>query len=96
MEAVPESKVDRVRTPDALVDDVPVEFKSLKPGAAPGSIKNALNTAKGQAPSAIIDACGSGLTEDGAREGLNRFLRHNPGRMDSIRILGDGYDITWP
>ncbi|NKZ05593.1 hypothetical protein HGB48_17840 [Actinomadura latina] len=96
MEAVPESKVDRVRTPDALVDDVPVEFKSLKPGAVPGSIKNALNTAKGQAPSAIIDARGSGLTEDGAREGLNRFLRHNPGRMDSIRILGDGYDITWP
>lgn len=96
VEAVPESKVDSVRTPDALVDDVPVEFKSLKPSASPGSIKNALNTAKGQAPNAIIDARGTRLTEDGAREGLDRFLRHNPGRMNSIRILGDGYEITWP
>ncbi|MEU5996083.1 hypothetical protein ABZ806_44525 [Spirillospora sp. NPDC047418] len=96
VEAVPESKVDRVRTPDALVDDVPVEFKSLDPTAVPKSIKNALNTAKGQAPNAIIDARGTRLTEEDAREGLDKFLRYNPGRMDSIRILGDGYEITEP
>lgn len=96
VEAVPESKVDGVRTPDALVDDVPVEFKSLSPGAGPGSVKNALNKAKGQASNAIIDTRGTALTEDGAREGLERFLRHNPGRMDRIRILGDGYEINWP
>ncbi|WP_217711659.1 hypothetical protein [Actinomadura sp. NAK00032] len=96
VEAVPESKVDGTRTPDALVDDVPVEFKSLDPGAVPGSVKNALNKAKGQASNAIIDTRGTALTEDGAREGLERFLRHNPGRMDTIRILGDGYEISWP
>lgn len=32
-----------------------------------------------------------------ARGGLGKFLRNNPpGRMDYIRIVGDGYDITYP
>lgn len=55
-----------------------------------------MNTAKGQAPNAIIDARGTKLTEEAARAGLDKFLRYNPGRMDSIRILGDGYEINWP
>jgi hypothetical protein len=74
-----------------------MEFKTLDPGAAPNSVKNTLNTAKKQARDAVVDARGSGLAESGAREGLEKFLRNNPqGRMNSVRIMGDGYDILWP
>ncbi|MFI6930273.1 hypothetical protein [Streptomyces sp. NPDC050287] len=60
-------------------------------------MKNTLNTAKKQARDAVVDARGSGLAESGARDGLEKFLRNNPpGRMNSIRIIGDGYTITWP
>ncbi|MBS2963579.1 hypothetical protein KGA66_11010 [Actinocrinis puniceicyclus] len=92
-----ESAVDGVRTADAMVDGAPTEFKSLSPGAAPNAVKNALNSAKGQAGDAVLDARGSGLTASGAQEGLVRFLRNNPpGRMSSIRIIGDEYEINWP
>lgn len=95
--AVTESTVDGVRTADAVVDGVPTEFKSLAAGAAPNGVKNALNSAKGQAGDAVLDARGSGLNATGAHDGLVRFLRNNPpGRMSSIRIIGDGYEINWP
>ncbi|MGP3926506.1 CdiA C-terminal domain-containing protein [Streptomyces sp. 8N616] len=97
VKALKESTVEGQRTPDALVDGVPTEFKTLQPGAAPNAIKNTLNTAKKQARDAIIDARGSGLSESGAREGMGKFLRDNPaGRMNSIRIIGDGFHIHWP
>jgi len=97
VKALKESSVEGQRTPDALVDGVPTEFKTLDPGAGANSVKNTLNTAKKQARDAIVDARGSGLDETGAREGLGNFLRNNPpGRMNSIRIIGDGYNIRWP
>lgn len=89
--------MDGVRTPDAEVDGTPTEFKSLDPGAVPNSVKNVLNKAKGQALDAIVDARVSGLSAEDARAGLIKFLRNNPpGRMASIRILGDGYEINYP
>ncbi|HEU5427574.1 MAG TPA: hypothetical protein VFU74_11910 [Actinocrinis sp.] len=92
-----ESAIDGVRTADAVVDGVPTEFKSLSAGAAPNAVKNALNSAKGQAGDAVLDARGTGLTANGAQDGLVRFLRNNPpGRMASIRIIGDEYEINWP
>lgn len=94
--AVPESTTPGVRTPDAEVDGVPTEFKSLDPGAGPGTVKNQLNSAQGQASSAIIDARGSGLSQSGAELGLRRYLGANPGRMTYVRIIGDGYNIEWP
>ncbi|MET7937798.1 PrsW family intramembrane metalloprotease [Streptomyces sp. NPDC005322] len=97
VKALKESPVDGVKTPDALVDGVPTEFKTLQPGAAPNAVKNTLNTAKKQSRDAVIDARGSGLDESGAREGMGKFLRNNPpGRMNSIRIIGDSYSIRWP
>ncbi|MEU7061690.1 PrsW family glutamic-type intramembrane protease [Streptomyces sp. NPDC046197] len=97
VKALKESQVDGRKTPDAVVDGVPTEFKTLDPGAAPNSVKNTLNTAKKQARDAVVDARGSGLEESGAREGLEKFLRNNPpGRMNSVRIIGDGYDVRWP
>lgn len=91
--AVPEGSA---RTPDAMVDGKPVEFKSLDDGASNATVKNALDSAKGQADNAIIDGRGSGLSQEEAQRGLARFLGANPGRMTSIRIVGDGWEIVWP
>ncbi|WP_143645223.1 PrsW family glutamic-type intramembrane protease [Streptomyces antioxidans] len=97
VKALKESPVDGIKTPDALVDGVPTEFKTLQPGAASNAVKNTLNTAKKQSRDAVVDARGSGLDESAAREGMGKFLRNNPpGRMSSIRIIGDGYNINWP
>lgn len=93
VQSVPESAV---RTPDARVDGVPTEFKSLSPGATDATVKNQLNAAKGQARSVIIDARGSGLTAAQANQGIARFLGANPGRVDDVRIIGDGFDIRYP
>jgi hypothetical protein len=97
VQSLPESRLPGVRTPDALVDTVRTEFKSLRPGAGACTVKNALNSAKGQATNAILDARGSGLSPSAAQDGVARFLRNNPpDRMVSIRIIGDDYEIAWP
>jgi hypothetical protein len=64
--------------------------------AGNGSVKNALNSAQGQADHAYTDAGGSGLTESEAVRGLRRYLGASPGRMRFIRIVGGGFAITWP
>lgn len=91
-------EVDRAgfRTPDAEVNGVPTEFKSLDPGASSSTVRNALSSAKGQARDAIIDGRLSGISRDEAERGLRRFLGYNQGRMDKIRIIGDGWEINWP
>ena len=82
------------RTPDARVNAVPVEFKSLDPGASDRTVKAALNSAKGQARYAVIDARSSGLTEDEAERGIRRFFGTPHGnRMDAVLLIGDNYDI---
>ncbi|MFI6862356.1 hypothetical protein ACIBKZ_21105 [Streptomyces sp. NPDC050421] len=92
-----ESTEDGVRRADAFVDGVETEFKSLEPGASSSTVKNQLNKAKGQARHAIIDARGSGLSEEAAREGVGKFFRNNPpGRMDGIRVVGDNFNLTYP
>jgi hypothetical protein len=84
------------RTPDARVDTVPVEFKVLDPGASDRTVKAALNSAKGQARHAVIDARGSGLTEAEAQRGIRRFFGTPHGdRMDAVLIVGDNYRIDW-
>lgn len=84
------------RTPDARVDAVPVEFKALDPGASDRTVKAALNSAKGQARHAVIDARSSGLTEDEAQRGMRRFFGTPHGnRMDAVLIIGDNYRIDW-
>lgn len=84
------------RTPDSHVDNVPVEFKSLDPGASDRTVKAALNSAKGQARHALIDARDSGLTEDEADHGIRRFRGTPHGdRLDAVLIVGDDYIIDW-
>jgi Contact-dependent growth inhibition CdiA C-terminal domain len=84
------------RTPDACANGVPVEFKTLDPGASDRTVKAALNSAKGQARNAVIDARGSGLTEDQADTGIRRFAGTPHGdRLDAVLIIGDDYIIDW-
>jgi len=84
------------RTPDAWVDAVAVEFKSLDPGASDRTVKAALNSAKGQARHAVIDARGSGLTEEEAQHGIRRFIGTPHGnRMDAVLVVGDNYSVDW-
>jgi Contact-dependent growth inhibition CdiA C-terminal domain len=84
------------RTADARVDGTPVEFKSLDPGAGDQTVKAALNSAKGQARYAVIDARDCGLTEDDAQRGIRRFSGTPYGdRLDAVLIIGDNYVIDW-
>ncbi|MHC9293482.1 hypothetical protein ACRCUN_13500 [Mycobacterium sp. LTG2003] len=94
--SVKEAETPGQRTPDAIVDGKPTEFKTLGEDASNSTVKNALNSAKGQADNAIIDGRGSGISQEEARRGLDRFLGVNPERMTSIRIVGDGWEIVWP
>ena len=84
------------RTPDALVNGTPTEFKTLNEGASNNTVKNALNSASGQAPNAIINAKHSGISQDEAQRGLNRFLGASPDKMTTVRIIGEGWEIDWP
>jgi hypothetical protein len=84
------------RKPDATVDEVPTEFKSLRPGASDATVRGALTSAKGQARHAVIDARDCGLTEPAAQHGIRRFLgAPYSHKVDAIRIIGDDYDIKW-
>ncbi|MEV3962499.1 hypothetical protein AB0M34_16625 [Nocardia sp. NPDC050193] len=74
VKAIPESTE---RTPDAEVNGVPTEFKTLDEGASNNTVKNALNSAKGQAENVVINARDSGISQDEAQRGLNRFLGAN-------------------
>jgi hypothetical protein len=84
------------RRADARVNGISVEFKSLDPGASDRTVKAALNSAKGQARHAVIDARDSGLTEDQAHRGIRRFSGTPHGhRLDAVLVLGDNYTIDW-
>jgi hypothetical protein len=84
------------RTADARVNGMPVEFKSLDPGASDRTVKAALNSAKGQARHAVIDARDSGLTEDQAHRGVRRFsVTPHGNRLDAVLVIGDNYTIDW-
>lgn len=94
--SLPEHYGARGRTPDAKVDSMPTEFKTLDPGASDRTVMAALNSAKGQARHAVIDTRDSGLSEDDANRGLRRFLGTPWAyRLDTARIVGDGFDLQW-
>ena len=97
VEALPRSTVEGERTADAIVDGRPAEFKSMSPGADSATVRNEINNSirgPGQARDIILDARGSGLSEAEAIRGLNRVGGITRGKIDSVRIIGDGYDIT--
>jgi 8-oxo-dGTP diphosphatase len=86
------------RNPDVTVDGVPAEFKTPD-GAGDNTIKNLLDkSAKrgGQARDIILDARDVPLTKEAARSGIRRHLGNVENAYDHIRIVGQGFDITWP
>jgi len=84
------------RKPDAAVDGVWTEFKSLDPGASNTTVKDALSSAEGQARHAVVDGRGSGLDRAEAERGLRRFLgTPHASSVAAIRIIGDDFDLDW-
>jgi hypothetical protein len=94
------------RTPDALVDGQPVEFKTLQTTSAASAIKNVLNDTErrgGQAPEVVIDtrATVPPITADGATGALQRYFGGAKppakGVVQRVTImLADGTTVTWP
>lgn len=81
----------------------PVEVKSFlalpdRDGRPPTerSVCNKLLGARAQAPTVILNARASGLTERTARAGVAEFAgRGRVGRIQGIRVVGDGFDLSW-
>ncbi len=108
VESLPESNVESVRSPDSLVTDpltgkqLKVEFKNLKsnpekPIADSRNILSLLNDSldgQGQARHLIFNSKGSGLTPDEALRAFRRINGITRGKIDSVRIIGDGFDIS--
>lgn len=95
------SDVDGVSNIDLDVDGVPVEVKTLDPPttrrrATDSTVKNRTNDALRQrARHVFIDARVSELPEDQAERGMRRVLGASRGRLDSLRVVGPGYDLIW-
>jgi hypothetical protein len=88
VKALPESTMPNERAADALVAGRPTEFKSLAPGAGSSTIRNTVNHSikgGGQARDIIIDAHGCGLSRVA---GIAR------GKLNSVRIMGDDYNLS--
>jgi RHS repeat-associated protein len=94
VKAVPRGEV---KTPDALVNGVRTEFKSLDPGSDSTTITRAIRDSLsrgGQARDIIYDSRGSGLTQSKANRAFARVSGIAEGRLDSLRIIGDDFDLT--
>lgn len=84
------------RTADAIVDGHRVEFKTPDPGATDGTIVNEVQQSirgGGQARDIIVDARRSGVSEVEAKIALERISGVTRGKLDSVRIVGDGFDV---
>jgi hypothetical protein len=96
-------------TADMEACGVPVEVKSFLRAAGhrggrgvnrgmptAWSVYNKLAAAKEQAPVAVVYGRGSGLRAEVARRGVERFARDGRhGAIKSVRVLGDGFDLSW-
>jgi len=93
----------RGRTPDLAVCDRTAEVKTVCPpepelGGFPSAktIRNKLVKAMGQSDTVIIHAAGSGLSASAVRQGVQLFAqRGEQGGIRAVRILGDGYDLSF-
>jgi hypothetical protein len=90
-------EISKQRSADAEVDGILTEFKTLDPSwATNASIKNVINKSirhQGQARHIIIDARGTHLSESDAHRGLARARNITRGKLDTVRIIGDRFDL---
>jgi hypothetical protein len=100
--SLPEGR-GRGRVADLEACGMPVEVKSWlslaeRHGRAPSarSILNKLVEAGRQAPTVVLNGYGTGLTAGAARRGMALYsARPDAGRLSSVRVLGDGFDLAW-
>jgi hypothetical protein len=107
VKALPVSAVGR--SADSLVTDLQtgqqtrVEFKileGLKVNGEPSDSRSVLSSVQdslddgGQARHIIFNATGSGLTQEEALRSFRRVGGVQDGRLDSLRIAGDGFDVS--
>lgn len=106
LKALPLAKLGR--NPDALVgtqlgfdgkliDGIVFEFKSLDFGATSKTITSSVKRSLargGQARNIIVDGRNSGLIVAEAERSLRRVAGFQAGKLDSLRIVGDGFDIA--
>jgi len=89
------------RTADFLVDGLPTELKTvsrLTSKDIPGALCRRILEGAGQAPNLIIDGRRqAGLTAKLAMQAIRRaYTADKLSRLLTIRVLGDGFDITIP
>lgn len=92
--------------PDAAVNGVAVEFKTVsveRTEAFFDAVRRAAGRSDGfrQAAFVVVDVRGTGLSKEDVAEALRRGRDRLLNRIDAVRILGDGYDVTitelsWP
>ena len=83
------------RTADFLVNGIKTELKTLEGVggiATSGTVKSAIGRALGQSGNVIIDARGVKLTAAEAEKGAARAFGADS-RLQSVRIIGDGFDF---
>jgi hypothetical protein len=98
VEALAESTT---RTADFLVDGVRTELKSISniTSADPsGALGRRILDGAGQAPNIIADVrAQAGMTEELARRAARRaYGADSAHRIQSIRLIGQGFDVTIP
>lgn len=98
VEALAESAT---RTADFLVDGVRTELKSISNITSPdpsGALGRRILDGAGQAPHIIADVRRqAGMTEELAQRAARRaYGADRAGRIQSIRLIGQGFDVTIP
>jgi hypothetical protein len=84
------------RQGDRYVNGVLTEYKTLEPGATSTTIKRRVNDAlrgQGQARNIIIDVRNTEISEEEALRGINRAIGIARGKLDNLRVIGNGFDI---
>ena len=78
----------------ARATDQPATPRCFAPCSAPTA--NSTDLDSGQSATVFVDGRGSGLTPAEAQRGLQRWLGTGWNRISSIRIIGEGWQLTWP
>jgi hypothetical protein len=94
------------RTPDFKIDGVQTELKTLSgvakqtPDGLSAAMASRIMDGRGQAAQIIVDARGqAGMTKEIAERGIKRAFGADNAtgkKIQSIRVIGDGFDITVP
>jgi filamentous hemagglutinin len=94
------------RTPDFKIDGIQQELKTLSgvakqtPDGLSTAMASRIMDGRGQATQIVVDAKGqAGMTQEIAERGIRRAYGADNklgGKIQSIRVIGPGFDITVP